>query len=119
MTTMGITGGYAFVALAVLATSVSQIVQALAARRLPPELTLLKTLLNPLVLTAYALLALGMVFWLIGLTQLEISRTYPLFALSFVLVMGFARFGLGERIGRRALFGAALIVCGCVLSNLA
>jgi len=119
MNTLGTAGGYLFVALAVLATSVSQIFQALAARRFPPDTPLLKLLQSPLVLAAYALLAAGMLFWLIGLTQLELSRTYPLFALSFVLVMSFARLGLGERIGSRALLGAALIVSGCVLCNLA
>lgn len=118
VSTLGVTGGYLFVALAVLATSGSQVVQALAARRLPEELPLLKMLLSPLVLTAYALLAIGLVFWLVGLTQLELSRTYPLFALSFVVVMSFARFGLGEQIGRRAWLGALLIVAGCVLCNL-
>ena len=118
VSTLGVTGGYLFVALAVLATSGSQVVQALAARRLPEELPLLKMLLSPLVLTAYALLAIGLVFWLVGLTQLELSRTYPLFALSFVVVMSFARLGLGEQIGRRAWLGALLIVAGCVLCNL-
>lgn len=118
MSELGIAGGYLFVALAVLATSASQVVQALAARRLPQELPLLKMLLSPLVLTAYALLGIGLVFWLVGLTQLELSRTYPLFALSFVVVMSFARFGLGEQIGPRAWLGAALIVAGCVLCNL-
>lgn len=113
-----IAGGYFFVALAVLATSGSQVMQALAARRLPANVPLLKMLLSPWVLTAYGLLALGLVFWLLGLTQLEISRTYPLFALSFVVVMSFARFGLKETVSGRAWLGAGLIVGGCVLCNL-
>lgn len=118
VSSLGTAGGYLCVALAVLATSGSQIVQALAARRIPGDVPLLSMLLNPWVLSAYGLLAVGLVFWLVGLTQLELSRTYPLFALSFVAVMGFARFGLREPVGRRAWVGAGLIVCGCVLCNL-
>ncbi len=106
------------VGLAVLCTAGSQFVQALAARRLSDGNVLLAMLKEPLVYVAYALLGLGLVFWLIALTELDISQTYPLFALGFVLTMLFARFGLGEAVGWRGWFGAALIVAGGVLCNL-
>ena len=73
---------------------------------------------EPLVYAAYGLLGLGLVFWLVALTELEVSHTYPLFALGFVLTMLFARFGLGEAVSRRGWFGALLIVAGGLLCNL-
>lgn len=105
------------VALAVLCTSASQVVQALAARRLPEHASLASTLSHPLVWLAYGFLAVGLVFWLVALTELEVSQTYPLFALGFVLTMLFARFGLGESVRPRAWFGACLIVLGGLLCN--
>ncbi len=105
------------VVVAVLCTSAAQIAQVFAARQLPAEAGLLRTLLQPFVLLAYALLALGLVFWLIALTELEVSQTYPLFALGFVLTMLFARFGLGNPVHPRAWCGAALIVSGGLLCN--
>lgn len=105
------------VALAVLCTSASQIVQALAARRLPTHSGVVQTLSNPLVWLAYALLGLGLLFWLIALTAVDVSQTYPLFALGFVLTMLFARFGLGDVVPFRAWCGATLIVAGGLLCN--
>jgi len=106
------------VLLAVLCTASSQFVQALAARRLNQAQSGSRLLKEPLVYAAYALLALGLVFWLIALTELDVSQTYPLFALGFVLTMLFARFGLGEVITRRGILGAGLIVMGSLLCNL-
>lgn len=117
------------VALAVLCTATAQFVQALAARRLNRaaadtssdqtnrgQWTLMFK--EPLVFVAYLLLGVGLVFWLIALTELDVSQTYPLFALAFVATMLFARFGLGEAISPRGWAGAALIVAGGVLCNL-
>lgn len=106
------------VAVAVLCTASSQVVQALVARRLTEPTSLVGMLREPLVLLAYLLLGVGLVFWLIALTEVEVSRTYPLFAVGFVATMLFARFGLGESIGPRAWAGAALIVVGGAVCNL-
>lgn len=106
------------VAVAVLCASASQIVQVYAARGLPVGAGLVALLSQPLVLLAYLLLGLSLMCWLVALTQLELSRTYPLFALGYVSTMLFARFGLREVVPVKAWFGAALIVAGgalCVL----
>ncbi len=79
---------------------------------------MLSALKEPRVLLAYALLGIGLLFWLIALTELDISATYPVFAMGFVLTMLVARFGLGETVRGRGWFGAALIVVGSVLCNL-
>jgi drug/metabolite transporter (DMT)-like permease len=109
--------GYVFVAIAICATSASQIVQVLAARRLDTQASLIVTLKHPLVLLAYGLLGFGLVAWLLALMRLDISRTYPLFALGFVAVMLVARYGFKEQVGLRAWFGATLIVLGGVLCS--
>ena len=105
------------VAFAVLCTAVSQIVQVYAARQLPAQAGLVRTLTQPLVWLAFALLGVGLVFWLIALTELEVSRTYPLFALGFVSTLLFARFGFGEAVSARSWCGAGLIVLGGLLCN--
>jgi len=106
------------VGLAVLCTACSQFFQALAARQLSDDSGWFAMLKEPRVYAAYGLLGLGLVFWLVALTELEVSQTYPLFALGFVLTMLFARFGLGEAVSLRGWFGALLIVVGGVLCNL-
>jgi len=112
------------VGLAVLCTAGSQFVQALAARRLnrgpdqAQSAVWFSMFKEPLVYLAYGLLGLGLICWLIALTELDVSQTYPLFALGFVLTMLFARFGLGEAVSRRGWLGALLIVVGGVLCNL-
>jgi len=106
------------VVVAVVCTATSQIVQALAARRLVNKPGVVAMLCEPLVLLAYVLLGVGLLFWLVALTELEVSRTYPLFALGFVATMLFARFGLGEEVTLRGWIGSALIVLGGALCNL-
>jgi len=107
----------ALVALAVLCTSASQIVQVYAARRLPAAAGLGQALRHPLVWLAYILLGLSLVFWLIALTALDVSQTYPLFAIGFVITMLYARFGFGDAVPMRAWCGALLIVAGGLLCS--
>ena len=108
----------ALVVLAVACTSLSQIFQALAARRIPAQASLFTTFSHPLVLLAYASLGLGLLCWLIALTELDVSQTYPLFALGFVATMLMARFGFKEPVSGRAWFGALLIAVGGAICNL-
>ena len=103
---------------AVVCTATSQIVQAFAARRLVHKPGVMAMLREPLVLLAYALLGVGLLFWLVALTEFDVSRTYPLFALGFVATMLFARFGFGETVTLRSWAGCALIVLGGALCNL-
>ncbi len=105
------------VALAVLCTSAAQIVQVYAARQLPVGARLVQTLGHPLVWLSYLLLACSLVFWLVALTELDVSQTYPLFAIGFVLTLLYARFGLGDVVPVRSWAGAVLIVAGGVLCN--
>ncbi|MEM7220816.1 MAG: EamA family transporter [Pseudomonadota bacterium] len=107
--------GYLWVALAVAASSGSQIVQAHAAQRLSARAGLIATLSQPLVLIAYALLGVSLVCWLLALTRLDVSRTYPFFALGFVAVMLYARLRLRQSVPPRAWLGCALIVLGGAL----
>ncbi len=109
--------GYVFVAVAVFATSASQILQALAAGRLDTQASLFAILKHPFVLLAYLLLGIGLAARPLALMRLDTSRTYPLFAIRFVAVMAAARFGLKERVAPRAWFGAVLIVTGGALCS--
>lgn len=72
------------------------------------------------------LLSLGGAFLLYGLTSLawvwilkevELSRIYPMMALSFVLVPLGASFLYGEVIGLRYLIGMALIIAGIFITT--
>ena len=105
------------VMLAVLCTAASQFTQALAARRMNRATTEAAFYKEPLVYGAYALLGLGLLFWLVALTELDVSQTYPMFALGSILTLLFARFGLGEAIPPRVWLGGALIVAGGLLCH--
>ncbi len=69
-----------------------------------------------------AWLALGIVLFVFeallytgALQSLEISTAYPLGALSFVAVILFSRWLLGEAIDLKRWLGLGLIVCGAAL----
>lgn len=68
-------------------------------------------LLQPWVLTGFALYGLGAVVWLSVLARWDVSKAYPLVGLGFVLsaILGAA---LGEAVGWQRALGIALICLG-------
>lgn len=60
-------------------------------------------------------LGLALIFWLLVLQVLPLSRAYPSLALSHVLVLFLAKLYYKETISRRRWLGVALIVSGTIV----
>ncbi len=54
-------------------------------------------------------------FWLIGLSRVPLSTAYPIVSLSYVLILTFSWFVLGERPSPIVWIGAFLIMAGVSL----
>lgn len=59
----------------------------------------------------------SMVFWLYVLSQLELSKAYPLASLGYVITMLIGAFLLGESINTYKIIGLILIVLGVIFIN--
>lgn len=69
----------------------------------------------PEIWMGFALMAIGLLLWLIALTESDLSRAIPLSSIQYLLVMGGSRLFLGEKICREKLTGTLLIVVGIIL----
>lgn len=103
---------------AVLAISAGQILFKLAALAMPPGSSNV-----PLAAWAYggagvAIYALATVGWIWLLRHVPLNLAYPVMAMAFVLVPLGSALLLGEALAGRTLIGAAIIVCGVLVSSL-
>jgi multidrug transporter EmrE-like cation transporter len=71
--------------------------------------------LNPYVLFGLCLYGLSTVFWLIALSQKDLSYVYPFVALTICLVLIFSKFFFNESIGPYRLAGIIVIISGLIL----
>lgn len=71
--------------------------------------------LNPFVLGGLCLYGFSTVFWLIALSQKDLSYVYPFVALTICLVLIFSRFFFNEAIGTYRLLGIFVIICGLTI----
>ncbi len=58
---------------------------------------------------------LSSIFWLIALSRIPLSTAYPIVSMSYVLILTFSWFVLGERPSPIVWLGAALIMAGVSL----
>jgi drug/metabolite transporter (DMT)-like permease len=77
--------------------------------------TILRVLLQPLVIAGFALYGLGMVCWLIALSQVELGYAYPFISLSYVLILIASRVLFREELSGMKLFGVASICLGVIV----
>jgi drug/metabolite transporter (DMT)-like permease len=78
-------------------------------------LFLARLLLDPVILLGFLAAFLAALAWMAALTELELSRAYPLMSLSFVLVLALSVWLLGEPLTLGKVAGIALIVAGTVV----
>ena len=71
--------------------------------------------MNPPLLTALAVYGLATLAWVWLLRDRSLSASYPLFALSFVMVAVMGRVFLGEALSLPVLAGTSLVVAGVVV----
>lgn len=107
---------YLFIALAVLFTSLGQITQKVVAQRHLDNCDSLPALLAVLIkketLLAISLLILGMLFWLLTLKTMEVSKAFPFLSSGFILVLIFSRMWFKEDIPWFRWLGVILICIG-------
>jgi len=112
---------YVLVALTILFTVLGQYFQKLAADELLVDfmptraLDYLGLLVDHRMLGALSSLALALLFWLLALQGLEVSKAYPLLAVNYLAMMALARWRFGETISRSAWCGVGVILVGIVL----
>jgi drug/metabolite transporter (DMT)-like permease len=75
----------------------------------------LKIFISPLVIIGTFIYTFSILFWLYGLTKVDLSFAYPFLALSYVLIILFSRFYLGESIPPLRWIGVSAICFGVLL----
>ncbi len=75
----------------------------------------LKAFSNPYVLGALAAVFIGGLAWIAAVSKSELSRSYPVLALSYVLVVLLSILVFKESVGVTRWVGIALICAGVVL----
>jgi multidrug transporter EmrE-like cation transporter len=71
--------------------------------------------LNPYVLCGLVLYGMSTIFWLIALSQKDLSYVYPFVALTICLVLILSRYFFNENIGPYRLAGIFVIICGLAI----
>jgi drug/metabolite transporter (DMT)-like permease len=71
--------------------------------------------LNPLVFLGLLMYGLSTIFWLIALSQKDLSYVYPFIALTFVIVLLLSKFLLHENVGPYRIVGTLIIIAGLII----
>jgi len=71
--------------------------------------------MNPLVFLGLCMYGLSTIFWLIALSQKDLSYVYPFIALTFIIVLLLSKFLLHENVGIYRIVGTLVIISGLVL----
>lgn len=78
---------------------------------------LLRLMVDPYLITAFAIYGLGTIVWVYVLKSIPLSVAYPFMALTFCAVPLLAWLLLGETLSLRYGLGSALIVAGLFIVN--
>jgi len=70
---------------------------------------------NPRVWAGFTLYGLSMLFWMAGLSRVELGYAFPFLSLSYVLILLGSWAMLGEKIGRSRLAGITAICVGVLI----
>jgi uncharacterized membrane protein len=71
--------------------------------------------LNPLVFLGLLMYGLSTIFWLIALSQKDLSYVYPFIALTFIIVLLLSKFLLHENVGTYRIVGTLIIIAGLII----
>jgi drug/metabolite transporter (DMT)-like permease len=108
----------AFLLVAVLLLTASQLLQKLAARRLGPVTSFadgLRAVLSRELIGAVICITLGTAFWLVALYRMDVGRAFPFLSLSSVIVVAMSRLLLKEAVPFHRWVGVGLICAGVAL----
>ena len=76
---------------------------------------ILSMFLNPLVLLGLVMYGSSTVFWLIALSQKDLSYVYPFISLTFIIVLLLSQFVLKEQVSTARIVGTIIIVGGLMI----
>ncbi|TFW16028.1 EamA family transporter [Duganella callida] len=115
---------YLYIVLTIALTVFGQIaikMQVVKAGALPAAggdklLFLLKLLLNPWIIAAFAAAFLASVSWMGAMSKFELSHAYPFMALNFVIVLLLSAWLFNEPLSVARMAGVALICIGTVIA---
>jgi multidrug transporter EmrE-like cation transporter len=115
---------YLYIALTIALTVYGQIVLKLQvgkAGALPEAgadklLFLLKLLLNPWVVSAFAAAFLASVAWMGAMSKFQLSHAYPFMSLNFVIVLLLGAWLFHEPLSATRVIGVALICAGTIVA---
>ncbi|MFN8377207.1 MAG: EamA family transporter [Anaerolineae bacterium] len=79
---------------------------------------ILRIVLSPWVIFGMAVYGLGVLFWLVALSYLEVSYVYPFASLSYIGIIIGSHYLFKERIPPRRMMGIVVIVAGVALIGL-
>ena len=77
--------------------------------------TIWRVFSRPAIVAGFALYGLGMLFWLVALSQVELGYAYPFISLSYVLILIASWALFGEDLSILKLFGVASICLGVLV----
>ncbi|MFS2004726.1 EamA family transporter [Duganella sp. CT11-25] len=77
---------------------------------------LIRLLLNPWIISAFAAAFLASISWMGAMTKFELSHAYPFMALNFVIVLVLSAWLFNEPMSVTRMAGVALICIGTVVA---
>jgi multidrug transporter EmrE-like cation transporter len=77
--------------------------------------TIVRIFSRPAIVGGFALYGLGLLFWLVALSQVELGYAYPFISLSYVLIVAASWALFGEELSAMKLFGVASICLGVLV----
>ena len=77
---------------------------------------LIRLLLNPWIIAAFAAAFLASISWMGAMTKFELSHAYPFMALNFVIVLLLSAWLFNEPLSVTRMIGVALICIGTVVA---
>ncbi|KQV88696.1 hypothetical protein ASD15_26820 [Massilia sp. Root351] len=77
---------------------------------------MIKLLLNPWIISAFAAAFLASISWMGAMTKFQLSHAYPFMSLNFVIVLGLSAWLFNEPMSPVRMAGVALICIGTVVA---
>ena len=84
---------------------------------IPKIKSVLKFFLDPYILSGLFAALIASFFWMLALTNLSITRAYPIMASAPIIILIFGVFTLNESLTAGKIIGAILIFAGIILSS--
>lgn len=119
--------GYTLAVIAVCIGSVGQIILKVGTNNYPGSISsdfyssffsFLKIVFFPQIFIGLSCYAISALLWIIVLSNLEVSKAYPILGLSYIFVLLLSFFFLGESLTLTKILGSFLILFGVMLISL-